>query len=176
MPNVVVVDDRVTNRNILARLAVSVEEGIRVKTFASPQAALDWLHTTMPDLVITDYKMPGMDGADFVRAFRALPGAEEGLDPVGKQLSDLPWLAAGLPADAAEHPWSSAMRSAQPIMDFAIEVALHAVGAKEIADQTAQAHDDAHDVLPSARAIASDTRSQCSVSVLSCRAPARVSW
>ena len=28
-----------------------------------------------PDLVITDYKMPGMDGADFIRAFRLLPGA-----------------------------------------------------------------------------------------------------
>ena len=41
MPNVVVIDDRVTNRNILARLAASVEEGIRVKAFASPQAALD---------------------------------------------------------------------------------------------------------------------------------------
>ena len=41
MPNVVVIDDRVTNRNILTRLAASVEEGVRVKAFASPQAALD---------------------------------------------------------------------------------------------------------------------------------------
>ena len=77
MPNVVVIDDRVTNRNILTRLAASVEEGIRVKAFASPEAALDWLLATTPDLVITDYKMPGMDGADFVRAFRALPGARD---------------------------------------------------------------------------------------------------
>jgi diguanylate cyclase (GGDEF)-like protein/PAS domain S-box-containing protein len=77
MPNVVVIDDRVTNRNILTRLAASVEEGIRVKAFASPQAALEWLPLSMPDLVITDYKMPGMDGADFIRAFRALPGARD---------------------------------------------------------------------------------------------------
>ncbi len=77
MPNVVVVDDRVTNRNILTRLAASVEEGVRVKAFASPQAALDSALGSLPDLVITDYKMPGMDGADFVRAFRALPGAAE---------------------------------------------------------------------------------------------------
>ncbi len=75
MPNVVVIDDRVTNRNILTRLAASVEEGVRVKAFASPQAALDSASGVLPDLVITDYKMPGMDGADFVRAFRALPGA-----------------------------------------------------------------------------------------------------
>ncbi|HSA79383.1 MAG TPA: response regulator, partial [Geminicoccaceae bacterium] len=77
MPNVVVIDDRVTNRNILARLAASVEEGVRVKAFAGPQAALDSVLTTIPDLVITDYKMPGMDGADFIRAFRALPGARD---------------------------------------------------------------------------------------------------
>jgi len=77
MPNVVVIDDRVTNRNILTRLATSVEEGIRVKAFATPQAALEWLENAEPDLVITDFKMPGMDGADFIRAFRALPGASD---------------------------------------------------------------------------------------------------
>jgi diguanylate cyclase (GGDEF)-like protein/PAS domain S-box-containing protein len=77
MPNVVVIDDRVTNRNVLTRLAASVEEGVRVKAFASPQAALDFVRDTMPDLVITDFKMPGMDGADFTRAFRAIPGALE---------------------------------------------------------------------------------------------------
>ena len=73
MPNVVVIDDRVTNRNILTRLAASVEEGVRVKSFAGPTAALDWLAVSTPDLVITDYKMPDMDGAEFIRAFRKLP-------------------------------------------------------------------------------------------------------
>jgi diguanylate cyclase (GGDEF)-like protein/PAS domain S-box-containing protein len=77
MPDVVVIDDRVTNRNVLTRLAASVEEGVRVKAFASPQAALEWVQHAMPDLVITDFKMPGMDGADFTRAFRAMPGASE---------------------------------------------------------------------------------------------------
>jgi CheY-like chemotaxis protein len=77
MPIVVVVDDRVTNRNVLTRLAASVEEGLQVKAFASPQAALEWTQDTMPDLIITDFKMPGMDGADFTRAFRALPGAQD---------------------------------------------------------------------------------------------------
>ncbi len=77
MLDVVVIDDRVTNRNILTRLAMSVEEGIRVKSFASPGPALVWLKETIPDLVITDYKMPDMDGADFIHAFRDLPGARE---------------------------------------------------------------------------------------------------
>jgi diguanylate cyclase (GGDEF)-like protein/PAS domain S-box-containing protein len=77
MPDVAVIDDRVTNRNVLTRLAASVEEGVRVKAFASPQAALDWFQSTMPDLVITDFKMPGMDGAEFTRAFRAISGAAD---------------------------------------------------------------------------------------------------
>ena len=77
MPDVAVIDDRVTNRNVLTRLAASVEEGVRVKAFASPQVALDWFQGTMPDLVITDFKMPGMDGAEFTRAFRAIPGAAD---------------------------------------------------------------------------------------------------
>jgi diguanylate cyclase (GGDEF)-like protein/PAS domain S-box-containing protein len=75
MLDVVVVDDRVTNRNILTRLAASIEEGVRVKAFASPQAALDWMKAALPDLLITDYKMPGMNGAEFIEAFRAMPDA-----------------------------------------------------------------------------------------------------
>ena len=77
MPIVAVIDDRVTNRNILARLAASVEEGLQVRAFASPGVALEWLASTTPDLVISDYKMPEMDGAGFIRAFRALPGASD---------------------------------------------------------------------------------------------------
>jgi diguanylate cyclase (GGDEF)-like protein/PAS domain S-box-containing protein len=77
MPNVIVIDDRVTNRNILTRLAVSVEEGVQVKAFASARLALEWLVDHTPDLVITDYKMPEMDGAEFIRALRRLPRLAE---------------------------------------------------------------------------------------------------
>ena len=65
------------------------------------------------------------------RAFRALPG-DESLDLAGKQLCELPWLAAGLPADAAEHPWTHAMRAGQPVMDFSIEVAPRPETAKKL--------------------------------------------
>jgi diguanylate cyclase (GGDEF)-like protein/PAS domain S-box-containing protein len=77
MPIIAVIDDRVTNRNILARLAASVEEGLQVRAFAGPKLALQWLATTTPDLVITDYKMPEMDGAAFIRAFRSMPGTAD---------------------------------------------------------------------------------------------------
>ncbi len=71
MAKVVVIDDRVTNRNILTRLALSVEEGLQVQSFASPVEALTRLQATNPpDLIITDYNMPEMDGATFIETLR----------------------------------------------------------------------------------------------------------
>jgi two-component system, cell cycle sensor histidine kinase PleC len=71
MARIAVIDDRVTNRNILTRLAASVEEGLSVQAFASPAAALDAFDAgLLPDLIVTDFNMPGMDGASFVRALR----------------------------------------------------------------------------------------------------------
>ena len=71
MPLIVIVDDRLTNRNIFAKLAAAIEAGIEVKTFGDPAEALVWLQNHTPDLVITDFKMPQMDGAEFIRRFRA---------------------------------------------------------------------------------------------------------
>ena len=77
MSLIVIVDDRSTNRNIFAKLAASIEPDITVRTFADPDSALAWLADNAPDLVITDYKMPGMDGAEFIRRFRELPDASD---------------------------------------------------------------------------------------------------
>jgi len=73
MSIIVIVDDRVTNRRILSELATTVEDGAQVESFEDPVAALAWLENNTPDLVITDYKMPNIDGAEFVRRFRHLP-------------------------------------------------------------------------------------------------------
>lgn len=75
MSLIVIVDDRVTNRNIFAKLAASIEEDVTVRTFGDPAEALVWLSQQSPDLVITDYKMPQMDGAEFIRRFRMLPSS-----------------------------------------------------------------------------------------------------
>lgn len=69
----VVIDDRVTNRNILTRLARLLEDDIVVKAFGNPAEALGWCESNPPDLVITDFKMPEMDGAEFIRRFRRMP-------------------------------------------------------------------------------------------------------
>src|SRR5947209_19318613 len=77
MSIIVIVDDRVTNRNIFAKLAASIEAGVEVQTFGDPIEALDWLENNTPDLIVTDYKMPHVDGAEFIRRFRAMDHGSE---------------------------------------------------------------------------------------------------
>lgn len=67
---VVIVDDRSTARSLLEGLAKSLEPGIVVDSFAEPQQALVYMETSIPDLIITDYRMPGMDGIEFTRRIR----------------------------------------------------------------------------------------------------------
>ncbi|MCH8861592.1 MAG: response regulator [Proteobacteria bacterium] len=77
MSFIVIVDDRVTNRRIWAQLAAAVEPDAQVETFPDPVSALARLKEATPDLIITDFKMPEMDGAEFIRRIRKLPKAED---------------------------------------------------------------------------------------------------
>ena len=77
MTRIVVVDDRVTNLSIFSKLAASIREGAEVATFSDPATALTWIDTNPADLVITDYKMPGMNGAEFIRRLRATPAGAD---------------------------------------------------------------------------------------------------
>ncbi len=77
MTLIAILDDRVTNRNIFSRLAGTLEDGAEVRTFGDPREALENLARADPDLVITDFKMPHMDGAEFTRRFRDLPNGAD---------------------------------------------------------------------------------------------------
>lgn len=70
MSVIVVVDDRVTNRNILAQLARSLEPGAEVHPFDNPKTAFEWMQDKTIDLIVTDFLMPDMNGAEFVRECR----------------------------------------------------------------------------------------------------------
>ncbi len=70
MSVIVVVDDRVTNRNILAQLARAVEPQADVHAFDSARTAYEWMIDKDVDLIITDFQMPEMNGAEFVRECR----------------------------------------------------------------------------------------------------------
>jgi two-component system response regulator RpfG len=70
---VMIVDDRGTARSLLEGLARSLEQGLLVESYADPNQALVRAAELTPDLIISDYRMPGMDGIEFTRRLRALP-------------------------------------------------------------------------------------------------------
>jgi two-component system response regulator RpfG len=68
---VVIVDDRSTARSLLEGLARTLEPCVVVDSFADPLDALAQMQRVTPDLIISDYRMPGMDGIEFTRRVRA---------------------------------------------------------------------------------------------------------
>src|SRR6185295_17361238 len=66
---ILVVDDEVNARTALAELLH--DEGFDVETAADAFKALGKYETFAPEVVITDLKMPGMDGIELVKRIRA---------------------------------------------------------------------------------------------------------
>src|SRR5207302_269638 len=73
---VMVIDDQSTGRAILEQVVRSVDERVGVEGFARPVDAVVWATRHVADLVLVDYMMPDMDGIEFVKRLRALPGYE----------------------------------------------------------------------------------------------------
>jgi diguanylate cyclase (GGDEF)-like protein/PAS domain S-box-containing protein len=70
-PIILIVDDSITNRRIYVRLAHKLNPDANVVSFGNPREAMVWLGHTAADLIITDYKMPGMTGDEFIRQIRS---------------------------------------------------------------------------------------------------------
>ena len=70
MALVFILDDQATNRLLLSKLASAIENDVEVAAFEQPSLALAECTHRAPDLIVTDYKMPGMSGADFIRQLR----------------------------------------------------------------------------------------------------------
>jgi two-component system response regulator RpfG len=73
---VMVVDDQSTGRAILEQVVRGLDERVVVEGFARPVDAVVWATRHISDLVLVDYMMPEMDGIEFVKRLRALPGYE----------------------------------------------------------------------------------------------------
>jgi CheY-like chemotaxis protein len=66
--HILIVDDN--NMGLVARRTVLAELGYRVQTCGSPHEALEQCSKTHFDIVITDYKMPRMNGVEFIAELR----------------------------------------------------------------------------------------------------------
>ena len=71
MKTILVVDDELGSAEVLS--LILEEEGYRAFCAVNGQLALIQAREVVPDLVIVDYMMPLMDGAEFSRALRADP-------------------------------------------------------------------------------------------------------
>jgi diguanylate cyclase (GGDEF)-like protein/PAS domain S-box-containing protein len=67
---IVIVDDRATNLRIYAQFVAMMGPDFSSVCFQSAVDALAWLENETADLLIVDYRMPEMNGADFIRRLR----------------------------------------------------------------------------------------------------------
>lgn len=73
---VVIIDDTPVNLALMQALVARVEN-CESRTFADPQEGLAHCMGTQPDLLIVDYMMPGLDGIELIRRFRAEPDNQD---------------------------------------------------------------------------------------------------
>ncbi|MCQ8186264.1 response regulator transcription factor [Parvularcula maris] len=67
--SIALIDD---DENILTSVSIALEaEGYGVRTFTDGSSALDGILAKSPDLVLSDVKMPRMDGVELLRRLRA---------------------------------------------------------------------------------------------------------
>ncbi len=71
LPLVLIVDDDATFR-MLSRMSLEQDE-LRVEEAMSGEAAVEFVSSTMPDIIILDLQMPGMDGFAVCEQIRRLP-------------------------------------------------------------------------------------------------------
>ena len=67
---IVIVDDRSTNLRVYTQYVAMMGPEFSVKCFNSAIAALQWLETETADLLVVDYRMPEMNGAEFISKIR----------------------------------------------------------------------------------------------------------
>ncbi len=73
MPSLLVVDDNAVNLSLFRHLLQKID-GAEVVCFADPAAALGWSVDHEADLILLDYMMPVIDGLEFIRRHRLIPG------------------------------------------------------------------------------------------------------
>ncbi|MFM9881510.1 MAG: HD domain-containing phosphohydrolase [Burkholderiales bacterium] len=73
---VLIVDDQSTSRAILGQVVSNIDREVEVVSFAQPLEAIAWSVSNTADLVFVDYRMPDLDGIEFVNRLRKLSAFE----------------------------------------------------------------------------------------------------
>jgi len=68
---IVIVDDRSTNLRVYAQYVAMMGPEFSAKCFNSAREALTWLETEPADLLVVDFRMPEMNGAEFISTIRS---------------------------------------------------------------------------------------------------------
>ena len=72
MPHVLVVDDSTVVRKIVRRILESAD--VRISEASNARQALAACSISMPDAILVDASMPTLDGYEFLRQLRRMPG------------------------------------------------------------------------------------------------------
>ncbi|MBV1700491.1 MAG: response regulator [Hyphomicrobiales bacterium] len=75
MKQVLVVDDS----TVIRKVATRILESMRFQTSEAEDGrrALDMCHSAMPDAILLDWNMPVMDGFEFLKELRQMPGGNQ---------------------------------------------------------------------------------------------------
>ena len=74
---VLILDDQSTGRKILEEIVHTIDMEVDVISFANPHDALEQVRRNPPDLILTDYRMPEMNGVEFIKRVRELPACSD---------------------------------------------------------------------------------------------------
>jgi CheY-like chemotaxis protein len=69
--SILIVDDESNQRLMVEQALRALAYDWRISTAASGQEALEALALAIPDLIITDYHMPAMNGLELIKSVRA---------------------------------------------------------------------------------------------------------
>ena len=74
---ILVIDDQSSERLLLREILQGVAPGARIIALADPLQAIDYCASVHIDLVVTDYRMPGLNGIELIRRLRSIPHMTE---------------------------------------------------------------------------------------------------